>query len=108
MLQYEFDLLSFWFEMRKEAKQPLVSSEVDQSHEGNEVDNAREEEKEGCVEDVRGEEDMDEYEDDEGACEVVKEGAIEQQKEKEVADSKEEVEVKIDEDEMLTLSTSHR
>ena len=117
MLQYEFDLLSFCFEMRKEAKQPLVSPEVDQSHEGNEVDNARKEEKESCVEDVQEEEDMevsldlpqkfDEYEDNEGACEVVKEEAIEQQKGKEVADSLEEVEVKIDEGEMLTLSTSH-
>ena len=46
MLQYAFNLLSFWFEMRKEAKHPLVSPKVDQSHEGNEVDNARGEEKE--------------------------------------------------------------
>jgi len=116
MLQYEFDLLSFWFEMRKEAKQPLVSSEADQSHKGNEVDDARDEEKEACVEDIQ-EEDVevnldlppkfDEYEDDEGACEVVKEEAIEQEKEKEVADSLEEVEVKTDQGEMLTLSTSH-
>ena len=112
MLQYEFDLLSFWFEMRKEAEQPLVSPELDQSHEGDEVGNARDEEKEACVEHVQGEEDMevnldlplkfDEYEDDEGACKVVKEEAIEQEKEKEVADSFEEVEVKTDEGEMVT------
>ena len=50
---------------------------------------------------------FDEYEDDEGACEVVKEEAIEQEKEKEVTDSLEEVEVKTGEGEMLTLSTSH-
>jgi len=79
----EFDLLSLWFEMRGEAKQPLVSPEVDQSHEGNKVDNAREEEneedKEAGVEDTQekiGEENtevnlglppkFDEYEPDEG------------------------------------------
>jgi len=52
MLQYEFDVLSFWFEMRKKDKQPLISPKVGQSHEDNEVDNARDKEKEGCVEDV--------------------------------------------------------
>ena len=98
-------------------KPPLISPEVDQSHEGNEVDNTREEEKEVYVEDVQEEEDMevnldlppnfDEYEDDEGACEVLKEEAIEQEKEKEVADCLEEVEVKTDESEMLSLSTSY-
>jgi len=103
--------------MRKEAKQHLVSPEVDQGHKGNDVDNGREEEKEACREDVQEEEDIevnldlppkfDEYEDDEGACEVVKEEAIEQEKEKEVTDSVEEVKVKTDEGEMLTLSTSH-
>ena len=94
----------------------MVSPEVDQSHEVNEVDNAREEENETCVEYVQ-EEDMevnldlppefDEYEDDEGACEVLKVEAIEQEKEKEVADSLGEVEVKINEGETLSLSTSH-
>ena len=54
--------------MRKEAKQPLVSPEVDQSHEGNKVDNAREEENE--EEDTEVNFDLppkfDEYEPDEG------------------------------------------
>jgi len=50
---------------------------------------------------------FDENEDDEGACEVMKEEAIEQQKKKEVADGLEEVGVKINEGEMLPLSTSH-
>ena len=69
------------------------------------------------MEDDQEEEDMevnldlppkfDEYEDDEGACEVLKEEGTEQEKEKEVADSLEEVEVKTDEGEMLSLSTSH-
>ena len=103
--------------MRKEAKQPLFSPEAKQRHESNEVDNTREEEKEAYMEDVQEEEDMevnldeppkfDEYEDDEGACEVLKEEAIEQEKEKEVADCLEEVEVKTDESEMLSLSTSY-
>ena len=103
--------------MRKEAKQPLFSPEANQGHESNEVDNTREEEKEAYMEDVQEEEDMevnldqpqkfDEYEDDEGACEVLKEEAIEQEKEKEVADCLEEVEVKTDESEMLSLSTSY-
>ena len=48
-----------------------------------------------------------EYEDHEGGCEVLKEEATAQEKEKEVADSLEEVEVKIDEGEMLSFSTSH-
>ena len=43
--------------MRREAKQPLVSPEVGQSHEANEVDHAREEEneeeKEACVEEIK-------------------------------------------------------
>ena len=52
MFQYEFDLLTFWFQMRKEAEQPMVSLEVDQSHERNEVDSGREEEKEACREDI--------------------------------------------------------
>ena len=90
-------------------KPPLLSSKVEQRHEGNEVGNAREEGKEACVEYVQEEEDMevnldlppmfDEYEDDEGACEGLKEEAIEQEKEKEVADSLEKVEVKTDEGE---------
>ena len=84
----EFDLLSLWFEMRGEAKQPLVSPEVDQSHQGNKVDNAREEEneedKEAGVEDTQekiGEENtevnlglppkFDEYEPDEGEMPVL-------------------------------------
>ena len=64
-------------------KPPLLSSKVEQRHEGNEVGNAREEGKEACVEYVQEEEDMevnldlhpkfDEYEDDEGACEGLKE-----------------------------------
>ena len=33
----ELNLLSLWFEKRRESKQPLVSPEVDQSHKGNEV-----------------------------------------------------------------------
>jgi len=57
MQQCDFNLLSLWFEMRWEAKQPLVSPEVGQSHEGNVVDNAREEENEeenaACVEDTQ-------------------------------------------------------
>jgi len=74
MLQYKFDLLFFWFETKKEAKQPLVSPEVYQSHDGNGVANAREEKKEACVEDVQEEEEIefdldlhpkfDEHEDD--------------------------------------------
>ena len=36
--------------MRKEAKKPLLSPKVDQSHEGNEVDNTREVKKEACME----------------------------------------------------------
>ena len=99
-------------------KPPLVSPEVDQSHEGNEVDDAREEEKQACVEYIHEEEDMevnldlppkiDENEDDEGACVVLKEEAIEQEKEKEVADSLEQVEVKTDQGEMHSLSRSHQ
>ena len=69
------------------------------------------------MEDVQEEEDMevnlnlppkfDEYEDEEGACEVLKGEAIEQEKEKEVAYSLQEVEVKTDAGQMLSLSTSH-
>ena len=69
------------------------------------------------MEDDQEEEDMevnldlpqkdDEYEDEEGACEVLKEEVIEQEKETEVADSIEEIEVETDEGEMHSLSTSH-
>ena len=71
-------------------KPPLLSSKVEQRHEGNEVGNAREEGKEACLEYVQEEEDMevnldlpakfDEYEHDKGACEVVKDEAIEQER----------------------------
>ena len=98
-------------------KPPLVSPKVDQSREGNEVDNVTDEGKQACVEYVQEEEDMevnwdlppkfDENEDDEGASEVLKEEAIEQENKKEVADSLEEVEVKTDKGERHCLSTSH-
>ena len=97
-------------------KPPLVSPKVVQSREGNEVDNVTEEENQACVEYVQEEEDMEvnwdlppkfgENNDDEGACEVLKEEAIEQEKKKELADSLEEVEVKTDEGERRCLSTT--
>jgi len=35
--QQEFDILSLWFEMKREADQPFVLNEVDQHQEGNEI-----------------------------------------------------------------------
>ena len=35
--QQEFDLLSLWFEMKREVEQPFVLIEVDQHQEGHEV-----------------------------------------------------------------------
>jgi len=91
--------------MRKEAKQPLATLEVDQSREGNKVDNARKEENKEEDTDVNFNlpPKFDEYEDEQEEIEKEEKEDLEEKD----GDSFEEIAVEAYEDDLLTLDTHH-